>query len=173
MWMERQTRDACEPWTGALGRALCVAQNFERNAKHVLMSIELDRTLDRGDYSSIPEAADFVDQLLSRMLGAAISRFKELKAVPEGAIPILTAAKDARNYFAHEAAHFGLDDVTPSLAECAAFRQRATALAHGDNLAALWSYSLEDSENVAVPDLTQHYVDQTVEWIFEPFGSLR
>jgi hypothetical protein len=113
VWLRTSELTDGESWSNALGRAMCVAQNFEMNARFVLMVLEMDRALERGDYSSITDARPFIEQLLASMLGPAVRRFDQLGTIEDDKIAILSAAKDARNYFAHEGGHPVIKGATP------------------------------------------------------------
>lgn len=140
----------------------------------MLTTIELGKALQDGRYASMEDAEPFVEQLLRKMLGSAVHRFGELGAVSKGDLDILVAAKNARNYVAHEAAEpivagglgTRLDD------SMGRFRGEVTALAHGDGLVSRWSYAIQEKE-LALIDWSRSYPDAVGAWVLEPvvFGG--
>lgn len=131
-----------------LGRALVLAQNFEANCKFVLMTIELGKAFEAQRFTSLEGARPFVDELLQLMLGSAVPRFRQLGEISEANVATLVAAKDARNYVAHEGASALLAGSRgKKLAErIERLEREIVALAQGDSIVARWSYEIQEKE---------------------------
>jgi hypothetical protein len=158
----------------SLGRAIAVAQNFESNCKYVLMILEVENALERKQYSSLREARPYVEKLLQLMLGGVVHRFGKSGEFSRAEIDTLVAAKDARNYVAHEAAFelvicngpFG-----PSLMDKVnRFEREVTNLTEGDGLVSLWSFYIQEHE--PQPLSTISYPSDARTWVLEPLTRL-
>src|SRR6266498_3424775 len=81
------------------GKALCLAQGFEDKCRHVLSIIALTDAIEAGeDFDAARELAKYVGK---KTLCKTINLIGETWPTD---LAILLAAKDARNYIAHEAA---------------------------------------------------------------------
>ncbi len=91
----------------AVGKALCLATNFEHNCRFVVQIFTLLDATKRGmEFDAAIELVRALDENI-RMLGQAIRRIGGSHAVSPEDIETLRAAKDSRNYIAHEAAGVG------------------------------------------------------------------
>jgi hypothetical protein len=131
-----------------VGRALTLAQNFEHNCKWVFMTAAVSQRFERGEFTKLEESFPFSERLINLMLGPAIRQFDSLKLVPSRDIKALEAARDARNFVAHESAVAAVGQWPEK--HLAAHRQKLAEqvrlLAQGDALVSRWSYSIQEKD---------------------------
>jgi hypothetical protein len=171
MWLDFHRFDSPEEaLLRSLGRALVIAQNFEANCKFVLMTLEVENSLEHKQYSSLKEARPFAEKLLQLMLGSVVNRFGQSGEFSQAEIDTLVAAKNARNYVAHEAAfelvicadHFG----TGLTDKMNRFAQEVGNLTEGDGLVSLWSFYIQEHE--PEPFSKSSYPSDARTWVLEP-----
>jgi hypothetical protein len=118
------------------------------------------------------ELSDFVTKLVSRMLGQNIRRLEEKYGIKEKDLEILKAAKDSRNFIAHDAAKslFYAEYREKSMSDCLPeLRRNVRAVAAGDNLVASWNYEINEKEP-APKHFRATYVDAITNWVFSEFA---
>ena len=156
----------------AVGKALCVATNFECNCKFVLNILAFIKTHEiEKDWDA---AAELVRALSgkAKMLGATVRQIEKFSAsspISASDIETLRAATESRNYIAHEAAAMGpLSYVKPKLIEDKFDRllSHVEILAAGESLAAKWCYEIEEKEP-APRDFQREYVKRVKDWVGE------
>ncbi len=86
----------------AVGKALCIATNFEHKCKFILQTMTLLDALEAGE--DFDAARELVKALDKKMLNETIMRIGNHPAFSAADIEILRAAKDSRNYIAHKSA---------------------------------------------------------------------
>lgn len=156
----------------SVGRAMCVAQNFEHNCKYVLMIVEMGRHAQDTSYTKSSEMWSHSERLYKRALARSIMDASEKFQISPKELAILSRAKDSRNYLAHNAAlHFA---VLPSLEMTALLKEyceHVQELAAGDNLVATWSFSIQEKQ--ATPNRsTMTYTQDIGAWILSPIENV-
>jgi hypothetical protein len=159
-----------------------------RSASFVLRLANLAEAHDQD------RAASF-DKLIARvpkdkLLGGTLTDLlKTVPVTPEDLVR-LRAARDARNFLAHEAASFdihnhpsgsileavagktsyALDDLVAHLERT---RDQVWLLARGDNVISRWCFAAEELGKQPLPyDLIDVYEDMVDRWVFEPVSDL-
>lgn len=170
MWLDYRllspTEDAL---LSSVGRAIALAQNFEANCKFVVMTVELGKVLQEGTVTSLEDARPFVEQLLKRMLGCNVNRFGQLGVVSPGQVSTLAAAREARNYIAHEAVEpLTVGSRAITLAKRVdRLKCEVLALAEGDALVSRWSYVIQEKEPAPIV-WAGEYASAVSGWVLEP-----
>ena len=152
----------------AVGKALCLAANFECNCKFILKMRALIKT---NEIEKNWDAAAELVQALSgkvKMLGATVRQIEKFSAsspISASDMETLRVATESRNYIAHEAAAMGpLSDVTPKVIEdkFARLLSHVEILAAGESVAAKWCFEIEEKEP-ASGEFQREYVKRV--WI--------
>ncbi len=149
----------------AVGKALCIASNFEHKCKFILQTMTLVEARDAGhDFDA---ARELVKALDKKVLNETINRIGNHPAFSAADIEILRAAKDSRNYIAHESAAMGsLNHVRAKVIEAqfAVLLDHAELVAKGDNLVSKWCYEICEKE--PAPRVThEEYGRMVREWV--------
>lgn len=170
MWLDyRLLSPAEDALLSSVGRAVALAQNFEANCRFVVMTVDLAKAFQVRTVTSFDDAEPFVERLLSRMLGCNVKRFGQLGAVSPDQLSTLDAARQARNYIAHEAVGpvtvgsraDGLARRTERL------RREVEALAEGDALVSQWCYVIQEKEPAPIA-WAGEYAAAIAGWVLEP-----
>ncbi len=150
-----------------VGKALCLASDFESKCEFVYKAIKLNSELDEED----PKLLDSMQRLLKKLeyysLGKMITDLQNLK-ITQGDVMLIERAKDARNYIAHEGALLGLlsevnaNDIEKKLLH---LRREISFLIKGDNLISSWVYEIEDKEP-APSEIQRLYPKWIKKWVF-------
>jgi len=156
----------------AVGKALCLATNFEYNCKFVFNILAFIKTCEtEKDFDAARELV-LALSAKAKMLGATvrqIEKFSASSAISASDIDTLRAATESRNYIAHEAAAMGpLSDVKPRVIEerFASLLSHVEILAAGESLAAKWCFEIEEKEP-APRDFQREYVTRVKDWVGE------
>jgi hypothetical protein len=152
----------------AAGKALCVANNFEGTCKYILKMFTLADALEVGN--DFDAAKELAKRLEEKMLGQAINVLGGMPDMEPGDLDILRAAKDSRNYVAHEGVALGcLYYVRTSsiLKLIDVLREHVVNLAKGENLVSKWSYEICEKEPASFAD-PDRYAQDVLDWIFVP-----
>jgi len=153
----------------AVGKALCLASNFEGNCKFVLQTLTIIGAI--GTSSSSDSATELLRRLSENapMLGETIRRIGTCSDIVPSDIEILRAAKDSRNYIAHEAAAMGpLSEVRPKFIEdqFARLLSHAAILATGEQLVAKWCFEICE-KRPGPRDIEGRYAKRVQDWVGE------
>lgn len=148
----------------AAGRALYLANDFERKCKFVLRVANLETSLIRSPEMSF---ADFLASVAKdKSLGITILDLSSFPEVSSTQAEVLHAAKNARNFIAHEGALFGPLHAreTHISSHLRKLRASVVALAKGDDIVSGWVHDIEEKHDSGfrVPD----YVLAIEEWVF-------
>ena len=178
---ESMLRDVDPGLFTSCGRALYVAQHFEKNLKGFLAGIDLLATHIKGDLniSDHNTINALHEKKLKRSLKECISKGfagylpDDLKDVfNEWALPQLNAAREARNRIAHDFL-FGIEDIESGSEYLKTllnrFRQDVTQLAEADH--GMCCIFQGFNRELAACD-RQSYVDYVVNWVLEPIAEL-
>ena len=165
-------------WTCTLcGRALYVAQHFEKNLRGIAAALELrsTRVSRKFQYSDEDELNAFFDTKLKRSLGKCI-KSGLLNHVPQFAIedfkkhllPSLGKAREARNRIAHEFL-FGIEGIeVPSVI----FDEMTESLREDVRILANADFSvcciIQGFNRAPIPTHEEIYVNSIVSWVFTP-----
>ncbi len=178
MWINlRDVDDIAEAYFASLGRALALAQHFESECKEILLWIEVAMGFEDGRLKKLEDIRSFSEVLATRLLGASVRRLEALPFVDSKKLAALVAAKDARNYLAHEAAMWGLypsvkyGEKLTALHYVPRLRREIEALAEGDNLVSIWSYEFQEKE-AAPYSFSQRYPTEVAAWVLEPLDAV-
>ncbi len=166
----------------AVGKALCLACEFEAKCKYILHIIKLDEYCKEGNHLSdlaVVLSSTHLEIVLPnsfkpKLLGPTI---KDVGSFPDFAtdgIAVLERAKDARNFVAHESALLGgciLNTSARTIRErIARLRAEIKKLIAGDNLASRWIYEFEEKV-LAHPIQFRAYPQRVEQWIFAEIDS--
>lgn len=175
-----------DPVLLTVGRATYIAQNFENNCKDLRKGLRFGKQL-MGlvdvEPDRVREALDeIVDELADRrftVLGNAVKQLVEdhPDVFSTDAKSILLAAKEARNWIAHEGARFNIRRPDPSDAvDCLReLLPNVRALAVADELVARVKWETEESNDPEAdgPPLEVGNYELLVErWVFKPVAGL-
>ncbi len=148
----------------AAGRALYLANHFERKCKFVLRIANLETALIGSPQMPFADALASVAK--DKWLGPTILDLSSFPPVSADQAEALDAAKDARNFIAHEGALFGPLHTreTHIRSHLGKLRASVVALAHGDDIVSGWVYDIEEKHDSGFrfPD----YVHTVEEWVF-------
>lgn len=151
----------------AVGKSLYIATGFESKCRFVLQIITLVSAIEDGEsFDSATELVKAMDERL-KMLGTVIFNICSRSNVNISDLDVLRAAKDARNYIAHESAAIGsLSIVRAEVIEkqFAQLLSQVEILAIGDNLLSKWCYEICEKEP-APSQIQKDYVRMVIEWI--------
>jgi hypothetical protein len=97
-----------------VGKALHVAQHFEKTCKCLVNIIDLKQSVIAGSIS-IDEGglSTFCDKIQKRMLGSAIRDFEQLASIPPDLLSVLKKANTSRNNIAHDSTCTAIDPFSP------------------------------------------------------------
>lgn len=165
----------------ACGRALYLAQHFERNLRSVVAALDLRMACTSGDVSPSDEEATemLYDEGLKRGLGGSLRKGLP-RHVPDWLRedftrrmkPQLDAARKARNRIAHEML-FGIEGIDVRSGDfedlVERLREDVLTLAKADFSVC---YMIQGFNNEPVPSHRESYVEDTVKWVFEPIDAL-
>lgn len=159
-----------------LGRAIYAASQFEGKCQYVLRIIKLVDTM-HPDKSADPvmgleEAITSLprDQVLARALQQLAAQMPAKKSEAE----LLQAAKQARNFIAHEGASFGLHPPAGQqlVEHLDKLHDAVRDLAAGDNLISLWALGIDEPRATKPSPFIAAYEDALVRWILGPVWDL-
>lgn len=159
------------------GRALYVAQHFERNLRVIAAALDLRSAQASGKfpYSDEDKLNEFFETKLKRPLGESITSGLP-KHIPQFLIedfkkhmlPSLDKAREARNRIAHEFL-FGIErtevvsDVFEEMAE--SLREDVRILADADFSVCCIIHGFNQAP---IPTCRESYVNKIVRWVFAP-----
>ncbi|MFN0299208.1 MAG: hypothetical protein ACKVQU_02520 [Burkholderiales bacterium] len=182
----------------ALGRAIALAQNFEINCKFVFGVNDLGEAF-AAKKIGVKAWQSYGKKLMKRSLGETL-RGRDNDQIFKRQIPVLEAARVARNYLAHQAAEPALyvpamsgkhklrdlilkkvdrlkiekerQEMVVSYLQkiLPRFEKAIRDFAEGDKVVSEWSYIIQEKD-AHMPMITETYVDDAVEWVLEPIHS--
>ncbi len=148
------------------GKALCIASAFESKCKYVIRVVQISECY--RETSDASAAWDLAQILKDQLLGKTIKKMRNYPTIDQEDIKTLEAAKDARNYIAHECADLGeLSRVSSRLIQerISSLRGHLGALIKGDNLISRWVYEIEEKEP-APQQIQEIYPVWVHHWVF-------
>jgi hypothetical protein len=155
-----------------LGRAVHVSSMFEANCRFVLRIGNLVESIESDPVLGLEHhiAAAPKDGLLHKTLDRLLTLLP--KAADQAGV--LSAAREARNYIAHEAAVFDLraESTTRMMERLEELRPRVRDLASGDNVVSTWMAAIEEPDEHRPRDLIAAYPDVIDRWVFHPVWEL-
>lgn len=154
----------------ALGKALYLATAFERKCQYILQIEKLVESLKQTN--DLEASMALVNVLKFRQLGRTIQSLGIISFVSAHDLSMLTRAKDARNYIAHEAGLIGSLHIPSKaiLERIGALQREVGALILGDNLVSVWIYEIEEKKP-APSTIQQQYASWIEEWVFGSFSN--
>lgn len=109
MWLRStEFTDEHSAYFATLGRAIALAQNFEQNLKFVFGTVDLGIAFEQGKLEDGGKWREYGKKLMARPLRTALREQREEQPISNEDFSALEAARQARNYLAHEAAQAGL-----------------------------------------------------------------
>lgn len=169
---EAEEPELVEAFLLAIGKALCLANNFEARCDHYLKVIAFtDSMRDGGKKNEVLKALQKVNALplAQKVRGIHVSG-----DIGESDLAILNRARESRNFIAHESACIGeLHSARKEflLKRMADLYPHVVAVARGDNLTSQWEYEVCERES-APSHFTASYVDEVTTWVFGDFLAL-
>jgi hypothetical protein len=177
-----------EDMLSSIGRAVHIATRFEGKCKFVLRLVNLAEAQNQDRIATFDDLIARVPK--DKLLGATLTDL--LKTVPVSAEDLarLHAAREARNFLAHEAASFDIHNrPSGSIREAVAgktsyaldhlvahlerTRVQVRLLARGDNVISQWCFAAEELGKELPPyDLIDAYEDMVDRWVFAPVRDL-
>jgi len=170
-------RDLDPSFFTTCGRALYVAQHFERNLRVVAAALDVRSAHASGEFPSLDENElnEFFETKLKRTLGKIIISGLP-KHTPQFLIedfkkhmsPALDKAREARNHIAHEFL-FGIErmEVTSDV-----FGQMVESLREDVRILADADFSvcciIQGFNRAPIPTRRESYVNKIVSWVFAP-----
>ena len=156
----------------AFGKALHLACEFERKCQYVLRVFNLGEMFRvTGDVEATFAAAAAAKDLL---LAQSIAGMTKTSYVTTNEVELLTKARLARNYIAHESGKIGPINQLHAKNIADAFdtlRPAVIDLAKGDNVVSVWNLAIQ--ERLVAPEwMTQTYDARVLSWIFgDPYSG--
>ena len=164
------------PWADeallAGGRALYLAQAFEDKCRSLLRFAYLIEALDADPVARLEELVESVPK--DRLLKSTLDELARLHPEAQKQTDVLSQAREARNYIAHEGLRFGIHDerafgLVDRLGE---LRRQVQLLANGDNLVSTWSFRLHERDQPLPMGLIDSYGSMIDSWVFEPVWDI-
>ena len=151
------------------GRALYVAQAFEEKCQTLVRYGEMAGMIEANPDIKLDDliAQTPADQLLARTL----ARLATLLPGAQGqAETVLTPAREARNYIAHECTLFAIHSarVTSLHERMIRLRVEVAKLTAGDNVISTWLYQIAEWKESTPTFLIASYPTMIDEWVFGP-----
>jgi len=161
-------REFHSAYLNSLGRAMAVCQHFEDCGRHVSAVWAITGDNARGlEWKRLREIA-------LKVSGAPVARCLQQLAGSSDFDPdrfeIVDKAREARNWFAHEAADcicFPENKLSSDLERIRELHSRVAALCAGTAILAIGSYEICEREHAAEP-LASTYRHDLQQWVFEP-----
>jgi hypothetical protein len=150
----------------AVGKALCIATNFEDKCYHVLRMHRITNAIKDG--RSEEEVAEISTSFNAPRLYDAIEELAEDDDVSSENVELLHDARGSRNHIAHEA---GSMDQVWGVSDDFIFEKLESLIPHvrrvaeGENLVSIWTYEMSEREP-APSHFGGSYTDEVLEWIF-------
>lgn len=154
------------------GRALYVAQAFEEKCRSLLRFGYLVEAVEADPVARLEELVESVPK--DRRLKTTLDEIARLLPEAQQQADVVSLAREARNYIAHEGLRFGIHDersldLEDRLGE---LRRQVQLLAGGDNLVSAWSFSLHERDQPMPTWLIDAYGSMIDSWVFEPVWDL-
>jgi hypothetical protein len=155
----------------AAGKALHLANLFERKCEYVLETLHLVASLKETDDPMASLA--LIAAMKTKLLGPTIKELKTFPHFTADDIERLDKARGGRNFIAHRGASIG--SVTHAKAQTIIdqardLRSAVADLAQGDNLVSKWIYEIEEKRG-APAQIQQIYETWIDNWVFEAFDD--
>ena len=170
----------------AAGRALYIAAQFEDKCKYLLRLGGLAKGAD-----PVATLEDLIARLpKDRPLAKTLQALERLGPVSAADAASLSAAREGRNFIAHQGALFDIHqhpsgrlreaiagsrvyDVGRLRAHLEQLRRNVQRLAQGDNLISNWCFDLGEGRHLSRPhDLIEAYEAMVERWVLEPVRDL-
>lgn len=169
MWFEYEyLDDPAQRFSRSLGKALALAQSFESNCKFVLLIANINKEIESGTITSLPEIQSYSEKLETWFkLGGGVTQFKDRHNISANEVEILRNGKEARNFIAHEAAHPMLHGKKASreiIVSLPRFRINVRNLATAENLISRWSYMIQEKDSPPV-QYSNAYAERVCAWV--------
>lgn len=170
-------RPILNPWTDkalvTCGRALYVAQAFESKCLELVRFGEIAGIVDSDPIIKLDDliAQTPADQLLAR----TIARLGQLvPGIQPEETAALAAAREARNYIAHECALFAIHttNVQSLQARMVRLRDEIASLAAGDNVVSTWLHQVTERAEATPLPLVVDYPRMIDDWVLGPVRLL-
>lgn len=150
----------------ALGKALCLANNFEAKCAHYLQVIAVTDALREG--KSHEEACKLGRKAYDQNLATALRGIHASGDISDSDFELLQRARESRNYIAHQGTDIGeLHGASDQriLRNLASLYPHVVNVAKGENLASRWAFEVCEREP-APRAFVEGYVEMATTWVF-------
>ena len=156
------------------GRALHLSNVFETKCTFVLRIGRMVESFQSDPVLTLQEVIDGLPP--DKMLGATLKDLATRERLVSPADKeVLSEAREARNFIAHEGAILGPVSSARSeaiLAQAVRLREAVMNLAAGDNLVSRWIFSIEEPHARVPVEFANAYPAMVDRWVFGHFGDL-
>jgi hypothetical protein len=156
------------------GRALHLANAFEAKCTYVLRIANMVELAEGDPVLTLQEL--IANLPADKMLGPTL---KDLAAhqplLPQAEAEVLSKAREARNFIAHEGVSLGpawSADSERILKQATRLRTAVTDLAAGDNIVSTWVCAIEEPHERIPMEFAESYPGMVDRWVFGHFGDL-
>lgn len=165
-YSEPQHPEVLDGFLLAVGKALCLANNFEAKCGNYLSIVAFTDALREGKPKD--DAIALAKKAHTQHLGRIVKGLKASGDVRDDEAFVLDRARDSRNYIAHEGGNLAeLFRAKPDriLRALAALYPHVLNIARGDNIVSTWAYEVSEREP-APRALQEEYVEMVTTWVF-------
>lgn len=163
------------PWADAAmlagARAMYVAQAFEEKCRSLLRIGHIVAGIESDPIAGLEDLVERVPK--DKLLGPTLTDLASVWPDAAQHHVVLSSAREARNYIAHESMRFGIhsrwDNPFERMSE---LRRMVRMLAHGDNLVSTWWFYIEERHQPTPSWLIAEYPTMIDKWVFEPVWDL-
>lgn len=151
----------------SIGKALLIAQSFEHNCRHILLLSEADLL---EDSLTLDAAKVLSEKIRKRQIGQIVWRMQHPSLnFSEIEISILENGRQARNFFAHEAAlcaYWSLEGSEEFAKDVDHFILQLEHLITAHNETSAWCYEAEEKQSR--PPYYERYPADAKAWVLDP-----
>lgn len=151
----------------AVGKALCIASNFEQKCNDALQMHRVTNAIQKGKPEE--EVADISKSFEKIRLHNAINEIGSDDDVSEAEKSTLHNARESRNFVAHEAGamgEVGWVDNAEIYGRVENLLPHVRQIAKGENVVSAWIFEMSERQP-APRGFTSGYVQQVIEWVFQ------
>jgi hypothetical protein len=150
-----------------LGKALCLANNFEAKCRHYVRVIWATDPKRSG--MTLDELREAAPNFKSPSIDANLKKILDAGDITQETFDILSTARRSRNYIAHESGDLG--DLHRASAKrlreaIEVLKPHVENVARGDNITSAWAYEVSEREP-APSSMRLAYVGIVMDWVFK------
>lgn len=155
-----------------IGKALHVAQNFEKTCRSLVNIIDLKQSVIDGKVSVDDDGLSvFCDKIEKRMLGPAIEYFKKRSTMPDDLFSVLEKAKKSRNNIAHDSTCSAIDPFAPEGELWESLESLAEDVSNICSAAEAVSSIIHSVTEHETLYISKHYTTGVLLWVFSDFKN--